>query len=113
MLQLPAGREAIRGERAPRYERHRPERTLLYQLSVLDISRSSAYRKPAGVNDEDVDLMQRLDALHLRHPFKGSRRLRDDLWDGLWPSSQSQACAAPDEANGYTCTASGRQNAPP
>jgi len=25
--------------------------------------------------------MQRLDALHLRHPFKGSRRLRDDLWD--------------------------------
>jgi len=33
------------------------------------------------VNDEDVDLMQRLDALHLRHPFKGSRRLRDDLWD--------------------------------
>ena len=51
------------------------------QCSVLDISRSSAYRKPAGVNDEDVDLMQRLDALHLRHPFKGSRRLRDDLWD--------------------------------
>jgi len=23
------------------------------------------------VNDEDVGLMQRLDALHLRHPFKG------------------------------------------
>ena len=33
------------------------------------------------MSDEDVDLMQRLDALHLRHPFKGSRRLRDDLWD--------------------------------
>jgi len=32
MLQLPAGREASRGERAPRYERHRPEQTLLYQL---------------------------------------------------------------------------------
>ena len=25
--------------------------------------------------------MHKLDALHLRHPFKGSRRLRDDLWD--------------------------------
>ena len=25
--------------------------------------------------------MWKLDALHLRHPFKGSRRLRDDLWD--------------------------------
>lgn len=26
-------------------------------------------------------LMRLLDELHLRHPFKGSRRLRDDLWD--------------------------------
>lgn len=25
--------------------------------------------------------MRKLDELHLRHPFKGSRRLRDDLWD--------------------------------
>jgi len=32
MLQLPAGREASRVERVPRYERHRPEQTLLYQL---------------------------------------------------------------------------------
>ena len=32
MLQLPAGRVASRGERAPQYERHRPEQTLLYQL---------------------------------------------------------------------------------
>ena len=32
MLQLPAGREASRCERAPQYERHRPEQTLLYQL---------------------------------------------------------------------------------
>jgi len=51
------------------------------QCSALDISRSSAYREPAGVNDDDVDLMCKLDVLHLRHPFKGSRRLRDDLWD--------------------------------
>jgi hypothetical protein len=32
MLQLLAGREASPGESAPRYTRHRPERTLLYQL---------------------------------------------------------------------------------
>jgi len=32
MLQLPAGREASRVEHVPRYERHRPEQTLLYQL---------------------------------------------------------------------------------
>ena len=32
MLPLPAGREVSSGAGAPRYERHRPERTLLYQL---------------------------------------------------------------------------------
>ena len=51
------------------------------QCEVLSISRSSAYRVPAGVNNPDIDLMRKLDELHLRHPFKGSRRLRDDLWD--------------------------------
>jgi len=51
------------------------------QCKVLDISRSSAYRVPSVVNDDDIELMHKLDALHLRHPFKGSRRLCDDLWD--------------------------------
>ena len=32
MLPLPAGREASSGVGAPLYVRHRPERTLLYQL---------------------------------------------------------------------------------
>ena len=51
------------------------------QCLALDISRSSAYRKPAGINADDIGLMRKLDELHLRRPFKGSRRLRDDLWD--------------------------------
>jgi putative transposase len=51
------------------------------QCLALDISRSSAYRKPAGVSADDIDLMRQLDELHLKRPFKGSRRLRDDLWD--------------------------------
>lgn len=51
------------------------------QCTVLEISRSSAYRTPAGVNYDDLELTRKLDELHLRHPFKGSRRLRDDLWD--------------------------------
>ena len=51
------------------------------QCLALNISRSSAYRKPAGVSADDIDLMRKLDELHLRRPFKGSRRLRDDLWD--------------------------------
>ncbi len=51
------------------------------QCEALDISRSSAYRLPAGVSEDGLNLMRKLDELHLRHPFKGSRRLRDDLWD--------------------------------
>jgi len=51
------------------------------QCEVLAISRSSAYRVPAAVSGEALDLMRKLDELHLRHPFKGSRRLRDYLWD--------------------------------
>jgi len=51
------------------------------QCLALEISRSSAYRTPAGVSAEDIDLMRKLDELHLKRPFKGSRRLRDDLWD--------------------------------
>lgn len=54
---------------------------VIHQCEVLSISRSSAYRKPAQVAAEELDLMRDLDKLHLRHPFKGSRRLRDDLWD--------------------------------
>ena len=51
------------------------------QCSALNISRSSAYRQPVGVSHDDIDLMRKLDEPHLRHPFNGSRRLRDDLWD--------------------------------
>ncbi len=51
------------------------------QCKVLAICRSSAYRVSPGVSDADLELMRLIDALHLRHPFKGSRRLRGDLWD--------------------------------
>ena len=47
----------------------------------MAISRSSAYRGPTQVSAEELGLLRKLDELHLRHPFKGSRRLRDDLWD--------------------------------
>jgi len=33
------------------------------------------------VNAAELELMRKINVLHLRHPFKGSRRLRDDLWD--------------------------------
>ena len=51
------------------------------QCEVLAHSRPSAYRVATAVSGKELDLMRKLDELHLRHPFKGSRRLRDDLWD--------------------------------
>lgn len=45
--------------------------------------KSSYYYQPikGSKQQEDEHLMRLLDALHMKHPFKGSRRLRDDLWD--------------------------------
>jgi len=51
------------------------------QCKVLAISRSSAYRAPAAVSDDDLEIVRHLDELHMRYPFKGTRRLRVDLWD--------------------------------
>jgi hypothetical protein len=45
MLQGQAGLEAHLGERGGRYERHRPEQTLLYQPVRAVLSR---FRGPAG-----------------------------------------------------------------
>jgi putative transposase len=57
------------------------ELSISRQCLVLNISRSSAYRKLTDASADDMDLMRKLDELHLKRPFKGSRRLRDDLWD--------------------------------
>ena len=51
------------------------------QCQILSLSRSSAYYQPQGLSDEDLGLMRQLDALHLKYPFYGTRRLRDALWD--------------------------------
>ncbi len=49
------------------------------QAQLLDISRATAYYVPRGVSEADQQLMKRIDALHLEHPFAGSRMLRDTL----------------------------------
>jgi putative transposase len=49
------------------------------QAELLKLSRGSLYYQPQDVSDEDLDLMRRMDELHLRWPFMGSRMLRDQL----------------------------------
>jgi putative transposase len=51
------------------------------QCQLMDISRSTAYYQPKPVSDEQLDLMRKLDELHLRYPFYGSRRLKTGLYD--------------------------------
>jgi putative transposase len=49
------------------------------QAQALGLSRSTIYYKPRSVSAEDLELMRRLDALHLDFPFAGARMLRDLL----------------------------------
>jgi putative transposase len=53
--------------------------TITRQASLLSISRGSVYYLPKPVSAADLDLMRRLDQLHLEHPFMGVRMLRDQL----------------------------------
>ena len=46
------------------------------QAEVLKVSRGSAYYLPRPVSSADIEIMQRLDRLHLEYPFAGSRMLR-------------------------------------
>ncbi len=49
------------------------------QAKAVGISRGSVYYLPRPVSDFDLELMRRIDSLHLEYPFAGSRMLRDLL----------------------------------
>ena len=49
------------------------------QCELLQLSRSSQYYRPVPSSERDLALMRRIDQWHLRHPFFGSRRIRDSL----------------------------------
>lgn len=52
---------------------------VIRQCQILRLARSTAYYAPQPTSPEDLALMRRMDALHLEHPFAGSRMLRDML----------------------------------
>ncbi|MGY3611290.1 MULTISPECIES: IS3 family transposase, partial [unclassified Bradyrhizobium] len=45
------------------------------QCQLLSVARSSVYRPPRPANDNDLELMRRIDQLFTAWPFLGSRRL--------------------------------------
>jgi len=55
------------------------------QCQLLQLARSTAYYQPEPVLEEDLAIMRAIDALHLEHPFAGSRMLRDFLRRGDYP----------------------------
>jgi putative transposase len=55
------------------------ELSITRQAALLKISRGTVYYLPRPVSPTDLDLMRRIDELHLQHPFMGTRMLRDQL----------------------------------
>ena len=60
-----------------------PEHTLplTQQSRIVGISRSSLYYKAVPISERDLELMRLIDEIHLKYPFYGSRRIRNDLRD--------------------------------
>ncbi|MCW8828918.1 MAG: IS3 family transposase [Gammaproteobacteria bacterium] len=51
------------------------------QCELLALPRSTFYHVPEPVSEEELELMRRIDRCHLKHPYYGSRRIRDWLED--------------------------------
>jgi len=49
------------------------------QAQLLDLSRSSVYYEPQPISERDLQLMRRIDELHLEAPFYGARKLAKQL----------------------------------
>ena len=53
--------------------------SVVKQCRILRLARSTAYYMPQPTSDSDLQVMRRMDELHLEYPFAGSRMLRDML----------------------------------
>jgi putative transposase len=56
-------------------DRDHADLSIRRQCNLLGIARSGVYRPPRPANDNDLELMRRLDELFTQWPFLGSRRL--------------------------------------
>ena len=61
--------------RRAKLDRDHPDVSIRRQCVLLGLPRSGVYRQPRSANDNDLDLMRRIDEMFLRWPFLGSRRL--------------------------------------
>jgi len=64
-----------RAERRALIEREDPALPVSRQCRLLAVSRSSVYRRPAEVSEEDRAIMALIDRQYLARPYYGSRRM--------------------------------------
>jgi putative transposase len=64
--------------------------SVAHQCELLALSRSTLYYRPVAAPPEELALMRRLDALHLAHPWMGSRCIRDQLIRAAIPISRDR-----------------------
>lgn len=60
-------------------EQDHPDLSIRRQCGLLKLHRSSYYRGPRGESEENLKLMRLIDEEYLRHPFFGTRKMRDYL----------------------------------
>ena len=60
-------------------DRDLPTLSVRRQCELLRLSRSGLYYEPEPTSPEELALMRRMDEIHLRYPFYGSRKLSDAL----------------------------------
>jgi putative transposase len=60
-------------------DRQLPKLSVRRQCELLRVSRSGLYYEPEPTTPEQLALMRRIDELHLKYPFYGSRKLADAL----------------------------------
>jgi putative transposase len=60
-------------------ERPAQDLSVRRQCELLNLARSGVYRPRAAPSAEDLELMRRIDELHLELPFYGSRRMTFEL----------------------------------
>ena len=57
------------------------ELPLSRQSRIVGLSRSSLYYKAVPISERDLALMRLIDEIHMKYPFYGSRRIRNELRD--------------------------------
>ena len=70
-------------DRRAKLDRAHSDLSIRRQCALLGLARSGVYRKPRPANDDDLEVMRRIDALFTARPFFGARRIARTLSEGF------------------------------